>query len=97
MLKGQTWDVKDGSYVGMMHGKKALTIVSSGGFYEKEPLASWEHALSLAKIEFQFMGYSDVQGVLAQGMNAGDATKSVNLQKSIDEVKAIAHKWYNNV
>ena len=97
MLKGQTWDVKNGSYVGMMHGKKALTIVSSGGFYEKEPMASWEHALSLAKIEFQFMGYSDVQGVLAQGMNAGETTTSVNLQKSIDEVKAIAHKWYDKI
>src|SRR5437879_1854159 len=63
MLKGETWDTKNGSYVGLMNGKKALAMVSSGGVYSKEPMTSWEHALSLAKLEFQFMGYSDVRGI----------------------------------
>jgi len=94
MLKGQTWDVKNGSYVGLMNGKKALTIVTSGGFYSKEPMAAREHALSLAKIEFQFMGYSDVQGTLAEGMNAGDDVQSSNLKKSIEQIQSIAQKWY---
>lgn len=94
MLKGQTWDVKNGSYVGLMNGRKALVIVTSGGIYSKEPMAAWEHALSLTKIEFQFMGYSDVQGTLAEGMNAGDESQSVNLKKSIEHVQSIAQKWY---
>src|SRR5690349_17390990 len=81
MLKGQTWDVKNGGYVGLMNGKKALVIVTSGGIYSKEPMISWEHALSLTKTEFQFMGYSDVQGILAEGMNAGDDVQSANLKK----------------
>lgn len=94
MLKGQTWDVKNGSYVGLMNGRKAMVIVTSGGIYSKEPMAAWEHALSLTKIEFQFMGYSDVQGTLAEGMNAGDDAQSVNLKKSIEHVQSIAQKWY---
>lgn len=94
MLKGQTWDVKNGSYVGLMNGRKALVIVTSGGFYSKEPMAVWEHALSLTKIEFQFMGYSDVQGILAEGMNAGDDIQSANLKKSIEQVQSIAQKWH---
>jgi FMN-dependent NADH-azoreductase len=95
MLKGQTWDVKDGGFVGMMNGKKALVIVTSGGFYSKGPMVAWEHALSLTKIEFQFMGYSDVQGILAEGMNAEDDTQSSNLKKSIEQIQSIAQKWYN--
>ncbi|MBI1829338.1 MAG: NAD(P)H-dependent oxidoreductase [Thaumarchaeota archaeon] len=95
MLKGQTWDVNDGGFVGMMNGKKALVIVTSGGFYSKGPMVAWEHALSLTKIEFQFMGYSDVQGILAEGMNAGDDTQSSNLKKSIEQIQSIAQKWYN--
>ena len=94
MLKGQTWDVKNGSYVGLMNGKKALVIVTSGGIYSKEPMAAWEHALSLTKTEFQFMGYSDVQGILAEGMNAGDDMQSTNLKKSIEFVQSVAQKWY---
>jgi len=94
MLKGQTWDVKNGGYVGLMNGKKALVIVTSGGFYSKEPMAAWEHALSLTKLEFQFMGYSDVQGILAEGMNAGDDIQSTNLKKSIEYIQSVAQKWY---
>jgi len=85
MLKGQTWYAKDGSYIGLMNGKKVLAIVTSGRIYEKEPMASWEHALSLTKIEFQFMGYSDVRGILAGGMNAGEDVKTSNLKKSIKQ------------
>lgn len=94
MLKGQTWTVKNGSYTGLMNGKKALTVVSAGATYEQEPMASWEHALSLAKIEFQFMGYSDIRGVLADGMNGKEDVKSLNLEKSIKEVQSIAQEWY---
>ncbi|MDR3781838.1 MAG: NAD(P)H-dependent oxidoreductase [Candidatus Nitrosotalea sp.] len=93
MLKGQTWDVKNERYTGLMNGKKALTIVSSGAIYENGPMTPWEHALSLAKVEFQFMGYSDIRGILAGGMNAGEDVKSLNLEKSIKEVKAIAQEW----
>ena len=95
VLKGQTWDIKDGTFIGMMNGKKALIIVSSGGVYQKGPMVSWEHALSLGKSIFQFMGYSDVHGTLAEGMNAGEDVKSSNLEKSITQVQEIAQEWYN--
>lgn len=94
MLKGQTWDVTNGKYFGLMGGKKALIIVSSGGFYTSDPMIHWEHAVSLAKIEFQFMGFSDVRGILNEGMNAGDEITSGNIQKSLDAVKKIAMEWY---
>ena len=94
VLKGQTWDVKDGSFIGLMDGKKALIIVSSGGVYQKGPMISWEHALSLGKSIFQFMGYSDVRGTLAEGMNVGEDVKSTNLEKSITQVQEIAQEWY---
>ena len=94
MLKGQTWDNSNGKYFGLMDKKKALIIISSGGFYTKEPMVNWEHAMSLTKIEFQFMGFSDVRGILAEGMNAGDEIQSTNMQKSMDEIKKIAQEWY---
>ncbi len=57
-------------------------------------MITWEHALSLAKIEFQFMGFSDIRGILNEGMNAGDEIQSENLRKSIDDVRTIAKEWY---
>jgi FMN-dependent NADH-azoreductase len=96
MLKGQTWDASDGKYFGLMEGKKALILVSTGGFYTKEPMINWEHAMSLAKLEFQFMGFSDIRAILNEGMNAGDPVQSENLGKSIDTVRKIAKEWYSN-
>lgn len=93
MLKGQTWDVKDGSYVGLMNGKKALVLVASGGFYGKEPMVSLEHAMSLGKAEFHFMGYSDVRGILAEGMSASNGKDSA-LEKYVSQVQKIAQEWY---
>ncbi|MGI0087348.1 MAG: FMN-dependent NADH-azoreductase [Nitrosotalea sp.] len=94
MLKGHTWDARDGKYAGLMKGKKALTIVSSGGSYSTGPMKAWEHAVSLSNAEFQFMGFSEVKGVLAEGMNGPEDAKSNNLAKSLEEVRAIANEWY---
>lgn len=46
---------------------------------------NWEHAMSLTKIKFQFMGFSDIRGILNEGMNTEDKTQHANFQKSLDE------------
>lgn len=94
MLKGRTWDARDGKYLGLMQGKRALVLVSSGGSYGSGILAQWEHALSLGKAEFQFMGYSDVRGVHAEGMGGSEDAKISNLARSVSEIHAIAEEWY---
>jgi FMN-dependent NADH-azoreductase len=76
-------------------GKKALTLISSGGVYSNESSSGRrEHALSLSNLEFQFLGYSDVRGVLAEGMAKEEEVKQTNLNESILQVRAIAREWY---
>jgi FMN-dependent NADH-azoreductase len=84
---------KDGQIISNA-GKKALTLISSGGVYDNEPFSGREHALSLSNLEFQFMGYSDVRGVLSEGMAMNEEVKQTNLNKSIRRVRAIAREWY---
>jgi FMN-dependent NADH-azoreductase len=75
-------------------GKKALTLISSGGVYSNGSFSGREHALSLSNLEFQYMGYSDVRGILAEGMAMNEEIKETNLSKSIRQVRAIAREWY---
>jgi FMN-dependent NADH-azoreductase len=75
-------------------GKKALTLISSGGVYSNESFSGREHALSLSNLEFQYMGYSDVRGILAEGMAMKEEVKQTNLNKSILQVRAVAREWY---
>jgi FMN-dependent NADH-azoreductase len=93
MLKGETWDIVGGNYSGLMKGKRAIILLASGGVYEGD-MAAWEHGVSLAKIEFEFMGFEDIRCVHAAGMNAGEAVKEKNLAQAIESARAIAREWY---
>ena len=73
--------------------KKALTLISCGGVYSNKASSGREHALSLSNLEFQFMGYSDVRGVLAEGMAMNEEVKQNYLNKSIHQGREIAREW----
>jgi FMN-dependent NADH-azoreductase len=93
--KGVTFgERKDGQMAISNAGKKALTLISSGGVYSNELFSGREHALSLSNLEFQYIGYSDVRGILAEGMAMKEEVKQTNLNKSICQVRAIAREWY---
>jgi FMN-dependent NADH-azoreductase len=62
--------------------------------HSNESISNREHALSLSNLEFQYMGHSDVRGVLAEGMAMKEEVKQTSLDKSIRQVRAIAREWY---
>jgi len=94
MQKGETWgEGKDGRETNMK-GKKALVIMSSGGSYGTEA-GSWEHGLSLAKVEFEFMGFSDIRAVSAQGLNEHKDKADLLITGAKAEIKKIANEWYD--
>jgi FMN-dependent NADH-azoreductase len=93
--KGVTFGkTKDGRMVISNAGKKALILISSGGVYSNELDSGREHALSLSILEFQYLRYSDVRGVLAEGMGMEEEVKLNNLNKSIRQIRTIAREWY---
>ncbi len=73
ILQGDTFEPHPrGGYRGLMTGKKALTLVAASGTYSTGTDGKfglfgpdWEHAVSLARTEFRFMGFSDIRCVLA--------------------------------
>lgn len=92
--KGVTFGQRIDGHMVSNDMKKALTLVSCGGVYSNESSSSREHALSLSNLEFQYMGYSDVRGILAEGMAMNEEVRQTNLNKSISLVRAIAREWY---
>lgn len=93
MQKGETWDIQDRNFTGLMSGKKALILLASGGIYEGS-MASWEHAVSLARTEFQFMGFSDIRAVTASGMNAGKRKPEEIVAEAQGQLRTLIKEWY---
>lgn len=104
MLQGDTFlPNPKGAFLGLMTGKKALALMTAFGTYSIGDGTvgslfgpAYEHAMSLAKIEFKFMGFSDIRGVLGEGMSPSkkEDTKALLLEEAIEQVRAIAEEWY---
>lgn len=94
LMKGETWDMGEGGYIGLMNGKKALILMSSGGMYEGQ-MASWDHATTLAKLEFQFMGFEKIEQVTIGGVNADPASIEKKLLEAKEKIRSIASDWYS--
>jgi FMN-dependent NADH-azoreductase len=104
MLQGDTFKPNPkGAFLGLMTGKKALVLMTAFGTYSIGDGTvgslfgpTYEHAMSLAKLEFKFMGFSDIRGVLGEGMSPskGDDVKARLLEETIEQVRSIAQEWY---
>ena len=81
LQKNKTWDINGGAYVGIMTGKKALIIATSGGKYPET-----EYASTLAKDLFKFVGIN-AEVIEAQGFGYPDAEESLLAAKTkADEI-----------
>jgi len=83
MLKGETFDAGKKGFVGLMEGKKALVLSSSGGDYSGDN-AKYNYLTTLTNAELEFMGFSDIQIVSAQGVDM----KSLDTEKIIADARA---------
>jgi FMN-dependent NADH-azoreductase len=87
--KGRTWEADAQGRRGRMGGRKALALFSSGGRYDGE--GAPDHFTPLARTLFQFMGFSEVAVVSAQGTNQ-DAGAAV--AKAMGDLDALLPGWY---
>lgn len=93
MLKGKTWDLGAKGYLGLMKGKRALVLYSSGGVYAGSSWAAYDHLTELAKVEFGFMGY-ETEVIGAQGMNALSAEQAeAAVKAAAAKARTAAAKW----
>ena len=93
LLKGETWDAGPHGYSGLMTGRKALVLTTTGGVYEGEQ-SGRDHLHPLAVQLFRFMGFSDIQVVSAQGMNARADKADELLAEACEQIEAVVRQWY---
>ncbi|MFA5106315.1 MAG: NAD(P)H-dependent oxidoreductase [Candidatus Micrarchaeia archaeon] len=95
LLKGETWDMGSDGYVGLMKGKKAIIITTSGGAYNKESgTEGYDFSAPFAKTLFGFMGFDRAEVVKAEGLNMMVDKKDDILQKAREKIDAIAKEYY---
>jgi FMN-dependent NADH-azoreductase len=90
-LPGKTFRYTEAGPEGLCHGKRIILAITRGGFYGPDsPAASWEHAESYLRAIFGFMGVTDLEAVVAEGLNAGPEHRDAALSAAGRQIAAVA-------
>ena len=91
---GKTFAVGPNGYEGLVKGKKALFITSSGGnFQPGSPFASFNFQEPYLRAIFGFIGLTDLQFVAADSMNQGEEAARQSREKAETALKELAEAW----
>lgn len=69
---GRTFKYGDAGPVGLVTGKKAVTILSRGGKYSEGPMEALDFQGKYLKGALGFIGITDVELVVAEGVSMGE-------------------------
>jgi len=91
---GKTFAVGPNGYEGLVKGRKALFITSSGGSYvQGSSMASYNFQEPYLRAIFGFIGITDVHFVAADSMNLGDDAAKISREKAENALKDLASTW----
>lgn len=83
-----------GQYGGLMTAKKALALSSAGGDYDRPPFKGMDFVTPLVNAQFRFMGFSEIEVVLAEATLQSLEVKEAKLEHAVSRVTEIAGRWY---
>ncbi|TCG07896.1 FMN-dependent NADH-azoreductase [Paraburkholderia steynii] len=87
LVNGRTFRYGEAGPQGLAGGKKVVLAVTRGGYYGAgSPSASLEHAESYLRGIFGFIGVTDVQVVIAEGLNVGPAERELAMASAAQQI-----------
>lgn len=90
-VAGQTFKYTDKGPVGLAGDKRVILAVSRGGLYGADtPNSAAEHAVSYLRAVLGFMGMTNIDVVLAEGIAMGPDAKAAGVEAAEKAVAALA-------
>jgi FMN-dependent NADH-azoreductase len=72
-------------------GKRVILTISRGGVYAPgTPMAVFEHAESYLRIVFGFLGVTDLEVIVAEGLAIGEEQKAAAMAGANAKIAALA-------
>lgn len=85
----QTFRYTENGPEGLLEGKKAYLVLSSGGVYSEGPAASSDHVDTYLRTVLAFMGITDVTTIRAEGVALGPEQEKVAMQQASAKIQTI--------
>lgn len=89
-VAGKTFAYSEDGPVGLISGKRVILAIARGGLYSPGmPWASLEHAESYLRGGLGFIGITDIETILAEGLKLPD-NREVSIGRALDEARGLA-------
>ncbi|CAM2010329.1 FMN-dependent NADH-azoreductase [Acanthopleuribacter pedis] len=97
IIKGETFDLEGFNYRGLLGGKRALALITSGGVYEEgSDAAELDHCFKLQNILCRFVGFDQSEVISVQGT---DMFPPEELEPRFDQaeqaIRDLCAAWYS--
>jgi FMN-dependent NADH-azoreductase len=88
-VKGKTFAYGENGPVGLAQGKRVIVALARGNVYgEGSPYAAYEHAESLLRSLFSFVG-ADVEFIVAEGLGRGEDVRKIAIEAALDQARHV--------
>ena len=92
-IVNKTFKYTENGPVGLLSGKKAVHIQARGGVYSSGPAADYELGDRYVNTILSFIGITNKQSIIVEGMNATPDKVDEIKAKAISEAKEVAKKF----
>ena len=92
-IVNKTFKYTENGPVGLLNDKKAVHIQSRGGVYSSGPAAEYELGDRYINTVLSFIGITDKQSIIVEGMNATPDKANEIKAKAINEAKEVAQRF----
>ena len=91
LVAGKTFRYgEDGRPIGLAGDKRVIVAIARGGFYGADtPMTAFEHVESYLKAVFAFIGVTNVEFVVAEGVMAGPGLRERALESALGEAERL--------
>jgi len=88
----KTFSYTQNGPVGLVKGKKAILILSSGGVYTDGPAKSMDYEATYLRSVLNFIGITDVEIIRAEGMGMGGEKAAAALAQAKEKAGSLMHQ-----
>lgn len=90
LVAGETFRYGENGAEGLAGGKRVIVAVARGGLYgQGTPLRAIEHAERYLTDVFAFIGITDVEFVIAEGLNYGPEARAAGVAAAHEQVRTL--------
>ncbi|UYY58653.1 FMN-dependent NADH-azoreductase [Sphingomonas sp. S2-65] len=90
-VRGKTFAYGETGPVGLVAGKRVIVALARGNVYhDGAPYAAFEHAETLLRSAFTFIGVTDLHFIIAEGLGRGEDARRAAIDAALAEVRQLS-------